>query len=93
MAQLVVGDGFDIKALAAHVDNELPTAARPLFVRLQKEIETTGTFKYRKMDLVEAGFDPSKRPRSRTYYKNPKTGYVKITKPLLEKLDSGEMKL
>jgi fatty-acyl-CoA synthase len=92
MAQLVVGDGFDIKALAAHVDHELPTAARPLFVRLQKEIETTGTFKYRKMDLVEAGFDPEKTQVA-TYYKNPKTGYVKITKPLLEKLDSGEVKL
>jgi fatty-acyl-CoA synthase len=92
MAQLVVGDGFDIKALAAHVDDQLPTAARPLFVRLQKEIETTGTFKYRKMDLVEAGFDPEKT-KVATYYKNPKTGYVKITKPLLEKLDSGEMKL
>ena len=80
MAQLVVGDGFDIKALAAHVDAELPTAARPLFVRLQKQIETTGTFKYRKMDLVEAGFDPEKT-KVATYYKNPKTGDVKITKP------------
>lgn len=92
MAQIVVGDDFDIKALAAHVDAELPVAARPLFVRLQKEIETTGTFKYRKVDLVEAGFDPE-RTKVATYYKNPKTGYVKITKAFMDKLASGEIKV
>ena len=92
MAQLVVDDDFDIKALADHVDAELPTAARPLFVRLQKEIETTGTFKYRKVDLVADGFDPA-RTKVATYFKNPKTGYVKISKPLLDKLEAGQMKL
>ena len=92
MAQIVVGDGFDIKGLAAHMDGELPVAARPLFVRLQKEIETTGTFKYRKVDLVEAVFDPEKT-KVATYYKNPKTGYVKITKAFMEKIASGEVKI
>jgi len=38
----------------------LPHYARPVFIRLQGEVETTGTLKYRKVDLVAAGFDPMK---------------------------------
>ena len=59
MAGLVVGPEFDLKALEAHVDAQLPAYARPVFVRLLPQIETTGTFKYRKLDLVAEGFDPT----------------------------------
>jgi fatty-acyl-CoA synthase len=92
MAQLVVDDSFDIKTLAAHIDEQLPPQARPLFVRVEKQIETTGTFKYRKVDLVEAGFDPT-LTKAPTFFKNPKLGYVKISKSTLEKLNAGEIKL
>src|SRR5258708_5178434 len=36
----------------------LASYARPLFVRIQPEIEITGTFKHRKIDLVSDGFSP-----------------------------------
>jgi hypothetical protein len=39
---------------------QLPSYARPVFVRIAKTLETTGTFKYRKVDLVADGFDPDK---------------------------------
>ena len=32
----------------------------PIFLRVQSEAATTGTFKFRKTDLVEQGFDPAK---------------------------------
>ena len=38
---------------------ELPAYARPLFLRLLPQIEITGTFKHRKVELVKEGFDPS----------------------------------
>ncbi len=60
MVALVVTDGFDLKQFAAHVDRCLPVFARPVFVRLLQDLETTGTFKYRKVDLVRDGFDPAK---------------------------------
>ena len=63
-----------------------------MFVRLQPEIEITGTFKYRKLDLVEAGFDPSK-VRQPLFFKDPKKGYVKITKAVFDKIMSGGVKL
>ncbi|MFT4955107.1 MAG: fatty-acyl-CoA synthase [Brevundimonas sp.] len=56
----VVPDGrFGVKKFAAFVNEELPAFARPVFVRVARELETTGTFKYRKVDLVKDGFDPA----------------------------------
>lgn len=58
--RLAPGCMLDGAALAAHLDAELPTYAAPLFVRLLGEVETTGTFKYKKTDLKQAGYEPRK---------------------------------
>jgi fatty-acyl-CoA synthase len=92
MASLVVDDDFDIKTLKDKLDAELPDYAQPMFLRLQSEIETTGTFKYRKLDLVDEGFDPDK-VRGPLFWRNPQKGYQKLTKPTCEKLLSGEIRL
>ncbi|HEX3429911.1 MAG TPA: long-chain-acyl-CoA synthetase [Rhizomicrobium sp.] len=59
MAALVVTADFRAATLANELAGRLPTYARPLFVRLMPEIGITGTFKHRKIDLVEEGFDRS----------------------------------
>ena len=92
MAALVVGPEFDIKALAAHVEASLPGYAAPLFVRLQPAAQVTGTFKYRKIDLVSAGFDPAKVDGP-VFYKNPAKGYMRLTRPTFQKIMNGEMRL
>ncbi|WP_457818026.1 hypothetical protein, partial [Staphylococcus aureus] len=74
MAGLVTGADFDLAALAGHVNTSLPPYARPVFLRLQHEIETTGTFKYRKMDLVEQGFDPAKVEGEPLFVRDPENG-------------------
>ncbi len=60
MAALRLADDarFDGTALAAHLDSELPVYAAPLFIRLLGEVETTGTFKYKKTDLKQAAYAP-----------------------------------
>ncbi|MCA3708716.1 MAG: long-chain-acyl-CoA synthetase, partial [Phenylobacterium sp.] len=60
MAALVTGEGFDLGILAARIAADLPEYARPAFIRLQPEMEVTGTFKQRKVELVADGFDPAK---------------------------------
>ena len=60
MAALVVDGNFDPAALAARLEGRLPAYARPLLLRLMPEISVTGTFKHRKVDLVEDGFDPAR---------------------------------
>ena len=93
MASLVVGEGFEIDRLAEFVDRQLPAYARPVFVRLQPQIETTGTFKYRKMDLVADGFDPA-RVKDPIYFRDPTKGaYVKVTKANHAKLVAGGYKI
>lgn len=92
MAALVVAPGFDIKALGAHVAGELPPYAQPLFVRILPALETTGTFKQRKMDLVADGYDPAK-VKGPLYFHDPKRGYVKLTKAVHDKIAGGLVKV
>ncbi|MGI9123541.1 MAG: long-chain-acyl-CoA synthetase FadD6 [Mycobacterium sp.] len=60
MAAIKLRDGaeFDGKALAATLYRRLPGYAVPLFVRIVDSLETTSTFKSRKVDLREAAYGP-----------------------------------
>lgn len=92
MAGLVVEEGFDIKAFGDAVAQDLPSYAQPVFIRILPAIETTGTFKYRKLDLVADGFDPA-GIKGAVYYKDPNKGYVRLTKPGYAKILAGGVKL
>ncbi|WP_293904684.1 long-chain-acyl-CoA synthetase [Phenylobacterium sp.] len=92
MAGLVVGPEFEIAQFGEAVARELPAYAQPLFVRILPALETTGTFKTRKMDLIADGFDPGKI-KGPLFFRDPKKGYVKITKGVFEKLSAGLVKL
>ena len=92
MAALVVDGAFDAKAFSEHVRQELPAYAQPLFVRLLPAMETTGTFKIRKVDLVADGYDPGK-VKGPLFFHDSKKGYVKITKSVWDKLQAGTVKI
>ena len=92
MAALVVGPEFEIAAFGADVARELPPYAQPLFVRILPALETTGTFKTRKMDLIADGYDPGKI-RGPLFFRDAKRGYVKITKSVYEKISAGLVKV
>ena len=93
MAALVTEDEIDLEALHAHVESQLPRYARPVFLRLQQEIEITGTFKQRKVDLVKQGFDPDEISDP-IYFDDPRTAtYVPIDGPLARAIEKGEIKL
>ena len=53
-------NSFDWQAFSAYVDKSLPKYARPLFIRIIQEMDTTGTFKLKKNDLRNEAFDISK---------------------------------
>lgn len=60
MASITVDGDIRLETLHDYLAERLPSYAIPLFIRVQKEAETTGTFKYRKVELVEDGFDPDR---------------------------------
>jgi fatty-acyl-CoA synthase len=93
MASLTVDDDFDLVAFHAHVESCLPPYAQPLFIRLQRQIETTGTFKYRKVDQVADGYDPAK-VKDPVYFRNPvKKAFTKVTKARFAKINEGGFRL
>jgi len=94
MAALVTAPGkLDLEALHAHVHATLPSFARPLFLRLQQQTDTTGTFKFRKVDLVKEGFDPA-RVADPVLLDHPGEGrYVQITPELYEAVQSGSLRV
>jgi fatty-acyl-CoA synthase len=92
MASLVVAPDFDIKGLAARVDEALPPYARPVFVRLQPELAVTGTFKHRKIDMVADGFDPD-HVKEPVYVRDGDNGYAPIGPVAMAAIADGTMRL
>ncbi len=92
MAALVVTGAFDAKAFGEHVARELPLYAQPLFLRLIPAMDTTGTFKIRKLDLVAEGYDPA-RIKGPMYFHDPKKGYVKLTKAVFDRIAAGAFRV
>ena len=92
MVALVIDGKFGARAFADWVDQELPVYARPAFVRIIKSADTTGTFKYRKMDLVADGFDPGKVEGS-VYVRGGKSGYTKLSDAARQAILNGETRL
>ena len=60
MASLTVAEDFDIAGLRGYLAKNMPPYAVPLFIRIEPEAQTTGTFKYRKVELVDEGYDTGK---------------------------------
>lgn len=48
----------DLKHMVSTFKQHLPHYAIPVFLRIQQQVETTGTFKYQKNKLKEHAFDP-----------------------------------
>jgi fatty-acyl-CoA synthase len=92
MAALVVDAHFDLATFQAAVQTALPAYAQPVFLRLQPHMDTTGTFKRRKMDVAAEGFDPAK-VQDPLFVKLPQDGYQPIDAALYRRIQSGDVRL
>ena len=87
MAAIVLVEGLDESkvdwtGLASHAIGTLPRYAVPIFVRLMKQLDYTGTFKIQKGKLKTEGIDP---PGSQSY--------VPFRRKEWEALKAGQVKL
>ncbi len=93
MAAIVSEEEPDLEALKAHVEKNLPHYARPVFLRLSKESDTTSTFKFKKTNLVKAGFDPAKISDP-IYFADPKSGtYATVDADVFKGIHGGTVRL
>ena len=93
MAAITPRDGIDFKQLHDHLAALLPVYARPVFIRIKGEVETTGTLKYRKVDLVSAGFDPMNTTDPLFVVDHAQKTYVPITQELHRAIVAGGVRL
>ena len=75
------------------ISKELPPYALPLFVRLTKEIETTGTYKLQKTRLVKEGYDINVVPDPIYFLDSKSMKYIKLVPELHEKIQSGRIRI
>ncbi|KAM4748593.1 long-chain fatty acid transport protein 2 [Rhinophrynus dorsalis] len=91
--RLYNGDEFDGRKLYAHVRDFLPNYARPRFIRIQDSLETTGTFKNRKVGLVKEGFDPAIVTDPIYFLDEREKKYVPMTQTIFEEIRNKKIKL
>ena len=93
MAAIVAAADLDLAALHRHVHAKLPPFARPLFLRLRQQIETTSTFKQRKLELVREGFDPDRIADPILFDDARGDAYVRLDGKLFREIQSGAIRL
>ena len=93
MASVVAETLPDMDALKTHIESCLPHYAQPVFLRVSKETDTTSTFKFKKTNLVKAGFDPANISEPLFYADAGKDQYSKITPAVFKKICDGSLRL
>uniref|UniRef100_A0A7S4QSY3 Very long-chain fatty acid transport protein n=1 Tax=Ditylum brightwellii TaxID=49249 RepID=A0A7S4QSY3_9STRA len=96
---------FDLEHLFSVVKEKLPNYAQPQFIRLcgeEERIGVTGTFKYRKIQLVEEGFNPrniaaaevgEEAGRTIRLFFRDKKQFIPLDDTLYKRIISGEVQL
>jgi fatty-acyl-CoA synthase len=93
MAAIVVEGNFDLVEFRKHLAQALPAYARPLFLRVQKHIATTATFKHQKSNLVREGFEPDASDDP-IYFDDPlRKAYRLLNRDVVERIRTGEIRL
>ena len=93
MVAIVATDQFDLQAFSQRVEDELAFYARPIFLRMLPQMEITGTFKHRKVDLVKDGFD-LEALSDPILFRDPESKcYVPLDSTTREKILNGEIRV
>ena len=93
MASLVVNDDFNLEKLYEYLSEQLPVYSVPVFIRISPEIEKTGTFKYKKTDLVKDGYDPNKIQDPIYYASGGDKRYINLDQDSFQKINTLEIRV
>lgn len=93
MAWITTQKPLDYGALAEHLMGALPSYAVPIFIRESQEADTTGTFKFRKVDAVKDGFNPGNISDPLLILDANQRAYKPLTEAVYAQIVSGERRL
>lgn len=82
---------MDLERFARDMSEVLPAYARPQFLRFLTNIDLTGTYKLRKVDLQKEGYDPN-IIHDELYYKMPSGRYETLTSDIFDKINNGAIR-
>ena len=82
------GQTLDIAKLSAHISGNLPSYARPIFLRVLQEIATTSTFKLQKNDLREEAYHLDKVTEDVFVMKPGESIYTKLDRDFYDQIIS-----
>lgn len=91
-AILDIDNTMNIEALSEGVKKALPSYARPMFVRRLIQVEMTGTYKLKKLELQKEGFDPNVIS-DKLYYLSSKGCYEDLTPELYKDIAQGKIRM
>ncbi|XP_067293202.1 hsFATP2a_ACSVL_like domain-containing protein [Pseudorasbora parva] len=91
--KLKEGKEFDCVSTCSVLANYLPVYARPRFIRIQNSLEVTGTFKMKKVKLVEEGFDPTLIQDPLYFLDLTQKKYIPLSQEIYKSIMSLEIKL
>jgi fatty-acyl-CoA synthase len=90
----IASDGEpDLGALRAYLERSLPHYARPLFLRIRREMELTPTFKPKKSDSAKDGFDPARTSDPIYFNDRERQAFVRLDEALHRRIVGGELRL
>jgi len=93
MAAIVTHSDLDLAALRTHLVECLPAYARPLFLRVQAEIAATATFKHKKSELAQEGYDPCAIADAIYFNDSDAEAFVPLDGALFARIRTGALRL
>lgn len=93
MVALVSDGELDIVGLRSHLKSRLPEYARPVFLRVMRELESTGTFKPRKQDLMNTAFDPDATADVMYVNDRERDAYALLDRPMFDRIRAGDFRI
>ena len=93
MAAVVTGGELDLTRFRKHLGSTLPAYARPVFLRICKQIDLTGTFKYSKTELIRQAYDPEACDDALYFDHHELDAFVPIDREFYRRIHDGVIRL
>lgn len=84
---------LDLDKFAKDLKDTLPSYSIPIFLRLMKKTPVTSTFKLKKIDLQNEGFDIKRISDCLYFYDSKRANYIQLTQTVYDEIISGQIRL